>query len=68
MITGAVGNVTSCKGTSHDDTTLGGPKRKKKRAVSALEASVTSVIHEHTAYSLVCDIARVPGLLDLLRG
>lgn len=69
VITATVGNVLRVVGVhvaSHDDTTLGRPKGKKKRTYSDLEASVASAIHGHTAYSLVCDIARVPDLLALL--
>lgn len=51
---------------SHDDSRWEGTKGKKKRPYSDLEASVASAIHGHTAYSLVCEIARVPDLLELL--
>ena len=39
---------------------------KKKRTFSELEASIASKIHGHTAYSLVCEIARVPELIAYL--
>jgi hypothetical protein len=71
VITAAVGNVLRVVGVhvaSHDDTTLGGPRGKKKRTISDLKASVVSAIHGHTSYSLVCEIARVPDLLALLSG
>lgn len=71
VITAVVGNVLRVVGVhlaSHNNTTLGGPKSKKKRTYSDLEASVASAIHGHKAYSLVCDIARVPDLLALLNG
>ena len=47
---------------SHDDSSLESPKKKKK-IMNELEASVSSKIHGDSAYSLVCEIARVPELI-----
>jgi hypothetical protein len=53
---------------SHDNTLVPEPgeSRKRTRTMSDLEASITSALHGHTAYSLVCEIARVSELVKLL--
>lgn len=53
---------------SNEDSTLLSPDGKptKKRSFARFEASIASAIHGHKAYSLVCDIARVPDLMALL--
>lgn len=47
---------------SHDDSSLH-PTKKQKKDSDLDAASIVSAIHGHTAYSLVCEIARVPDLL-----
>lgn len=48
---------------SHNDSSLKPTKKQKK---VSLDASISSAIHGHTAYSLICEIARVPELLQHL--
>lgn len=48
---------------SHDDKSDPDSGKKRKRTLSELEASVASDLHGYTAYSLVCEIARVPKLV-----
>jgi hypothetical protein len=54
---------------SHDNTLVpeADESRKRVRSMSDLEASISSAIHGHTAYSLVCEIARVSELVELLK-
>ena len=51
---------------SHENTTIAGTKSQISKFVN-FEASVLSVIHGHKAYSLVCEIVRVPDLVALLK-
>lgn len=51
---------------SHDDTSLPPPPDKKKRSRANLEVSITSAIHGHESYSLVCEVCRVPAVVQLL--
>jgi hypothetical protein len=70
VVTTTVNNVAKVVGVhvaSHEDTTATVGKRKRDTSDFAnFEASVQSVIHGHKAYSLVCEIARVPELVALL--
>jgi hypothetical protein len=52
---------------SHDDKLKPESSKKKKRTLSELEASIASDLHGYTAYSLVCEIARVPKLVAHLK-
>lgn len=66
VVTATVNNIVKVVGVhvaSHEDTAKAG---KRKRKFANFEASVQSVIHGHKAYSLVCEIARVPDLVALL--
>mmetsp|Transcript_30605 Transcript_30605/g.41913 ORF Transcript_30605/g.41913 Transcript_30605/m.41913 type:complete len:274 (+) Transcript_30605:121-942(+) len=66
VVTATVNNIVKVVGVhvaSHDDTAKAG---KRKRKFANFEASVQSDIHGHNAYSLVCEIARVPDLVALL--
>jgi hypothetical protein len=52
---------------SHEDSSsTGAVKRKRKATFANFEADIRSEIHGHKAYSLVCEIARVPSLTTLL--
>ncbi len=67
VVTTTVDNIVKVVGVhvaSHEDTTV--IVGKRKRHLANFEASVQSVIHGHKAYSLVCEIARVPELVALL--
>lgn len=49
---------------SHNDPQI--QKKRKLIGSTDLEGSVLSSVHGHTAYSLVCEVARVPDLVNLL--
>ena len=70
VVTTTVNNTVKVVGVhvaSHEDTAIVEKKRKRVTSkVANFEASVQSVIHGHKAYSLVCEIARVPDLVALL--
>jgi hypothetical protein len=58
---------------AHDDTTSPPPAKKTKTgnaasadSVSELSQSLASSIHGHTAYCLICEVARVDGISDVL--
>ena len=74
VVTVAVGNRLEVVGVhvaSHEDSTVTAeaPSKKKRGDTEFnFEASIASAIHGHKAYSLVCEIARVPDLVELLNG
>jgi hypothetical protein len=51
---------------SHEDSSKR-PKKRKITSFANFEADVESVIHGHNSYSLVCEIARVPEVVNLLK-
>jgi len=76
VVTVAVGNRLEVVGvhvTSHKDSTVpveAPGKKKRDDTEFNFEDSIAmhSAIHGHRAYSLVCEIARVPDLVELLNG
>lgn len=69
VVTTNVRNIVKVVGVhvaSHEDTARTGKRKRVKFQHANFEASVQSVIHGHKAYSLVCEIARVPDLVALL--
>ena len=69
VVTTTVNNVAKVVGVhvaSHEDTAIVGKRKRVTPQFANFEASVQSVIHGHKAYSLVCEIARVPELVALL--
>jgi hypothetical protein len=69
VVTTTVNNAVKVVGVhvaSHEDTTNTGKRKRITPTFANFEASVQSIIHGHKAYSLVCEIARVPDLVALL--
>jgi len=72
---GGVLKVIGVHVASHDNTTATPPVEKAEHtadsagfeSVSVALASLSSNIHGHSAYTMVCEIARVPALVDFLR-
>ena len=72
---GGVSKVVGVHVASHDSTTATPPVEKAEHtvdsagfeSVSVALASLSSNIHGHSAYTMVCEIARVPALIAFLR-
>lgn len=72
---GGVLRVIGVHVASHDNTTATPSVEKAEHtvdsagleSVSVALASLSSNIHGHSAYTMICEIARVPALIDFLR-
>jgi hypothetical protein len=52
---------------SHEDSSNRPAKQRKITSFANFEADVESVVHGHNSYSLVCEMSRVPEIVNLLK-